>query len=141
MKGMRGARMKKLLIFMLIAFTASLVITGNHTLASDEVFHGGDVLYTKPVKAVLFSHESHVESLGLSCDMCHNAIFEMASLTAQENDDFTMQSLYDGKYCGACHSDGSMAFASDTQCARCHVGVKGYKARNKDAAESNDNHH
>ena len=36
-----------------------------------------------------------------------------------------MQGLYDGKYCGACH-DGSMAFASDTKCTLCHIGVKGY---------------
>lgn len=132
--------MKKLLILLLIAFAATIVMTGNQTMASEEIFHGGDVLYTEPVKAVLFSHKSHVEDLRMSCDFCHNAIFEMASLTVQEKGDFTMQSLYDGKYCGSCHN-GSFAFASDTQCATCHVGVKGYDARNKDAEEPTEEHH
>jgi c(7)-type cytochrome triheme protein len=115
--------------------SASLVLAGNGLLASDEVFHGGDIVYTEPVKAVLFSHTSHVETLGLPCDMCHTEIFGMAGLSAQANDDFTMEGLYEGKYCGACHN-GTMAFASDTQCARCHIGVKGYeRLQNPDGSE------
>ncbi|PLX89835.1 MAG: hypothetical protein C0618_00295, partial [Desulfuromonas sp.] len=51
--------------------------------------------------------------------------FKMEALAAQRNKDFTMQSLYDGEYCGMCH-DGDTAFASDTRCATCHLGVKGY---------------
>jgi c(7)-type cytochrome triheme protein len=35
-----------------------------------------------------------------------------------------MESFYQGKYCGACHN-GKDAFASNTQCARCHLRVKG----------------
>lgn len=83
------------------------------------------IIYDKPVRGVIFSHKDHVEK-GLSCEMCHDALFTMQAKKAQENDDFTMDSLYKGKYCGACHN-GSMAFASNTRCATCHIGVKGEK--------------
>lgn len=86
---------------------------------------GEDIYYTEPLKSVLFSHDLHVEQMGFECESCHMGTFTMKAKAAQKNDDFTMQALYDGKYCGMCH-DGSMAFASDTQCATCHVGVKGY---------------
>lgn len=84
---------------------------------------GGDILYTKPVKSVIFSHEVHADGFG--CESCHTGLFTMKALAAQENDDFVMESLYQGEYCGACH-DGDTAFASDTRCATCHLGVKGY---------------
>ena len=58
-------------------------------------------------------------------DSCHDEIFQMESGSTEQNDDFTMQALYDGKYCGACH-DGQTAFASNTRCTVCHIGVKGY---------------
>ncbi len=83
------------------------------------------IVFTKPVKAVIFEHKTHVEEYGLDCDSCHDDPFEMAAGTAEENDDFNMQSLYDGKYCGQCH-DGDTAFASNTRCNYCHIGVKGY---------------
>lgn len=86
--------------------------------------HGGNVVYTKPVKSVHFSHKVHVEEKGLSCDLCHARNFEMQALKAQEKYDFTMKSLVEGKYCGTCHN-GIMAFASNTRCAACHSGVKG----------------
>ncbi|MCK9417987.1 MAG: cytochrome c3 family protein [Nitrospirae bacterium] len=88
---------------------------------------GGEIYYTKPLKSVLFSHKLHADELGLTCDMCHMKLFDMQALAAQEKTDFTMNSLYKGKYCGACH-DGKIAFASNTQCARCHGGVKEYDA-------------
>ena len=106
---------------------ASVTLFSVATFASDEVFHGGDVLYSKPVMSVLFSHDLHAVEMGFGCGDCHDGLFEMASLAAEENADFNMQGLYDGKYCGGCHN-GQMAFASDTQCARCHIGVKGYNA-------------
>lgn len=121
--------MKKLLILALVASLA-LVLGSGLLFAAGDVFHGGDIVYTKPVKSVLFSHSMHLEKLDTSCDMCHTAIFEMQALKAQENEDFTMQSLYEGKYCGACHN-GSWGFASNTQCARCHIGVKGHRALQK----------
>lgn len=122
--------MKKYLAFLLTAvfFQASAA----HVIlaAQEEAEHGGDIIYTKPLKAVRFSHATHVQEAGLSCDSCHDGIFPMEALSVQENKDFTMDSLYKGKYCGACH-DGSMAFASDTQCARCHIGVKGLERSQK----------
>ncbi|HEB02205.1 MAG TPA: hypothetical protein ENI12_03120 [Nitrospirae bacterium] len=117
--------MKKLLLLFLMACMLTLVAGTPAPSADEGVFYEGDVIYTIPVMSVIFSHRAHVEDLGLGCDMCHPDLFMMSNLQAQENDDFTMQSLYDGKYCGACH-DGSWAFASDTQCARCHIGVKGF---------------
>lgn len=109
------------------------------SFAAEEVFHGGDVLYTEPVAAVLFSHKIHVEDMGFDCDSCHDSLFEMSSLAAQEKPDFNMQGLYDGKYCGGCHTEGG-AFAANTQCARCHIGVKGAnRITGKDTSE--DTHH
>ncbi|MEW6501116.1 MAG: cytochrome c3 family protein [Thermodesulfobacteriota bacterium] len=111
--------------------------------AYDESTYGpaNPILWTKPVKAVVFSHKTHTMGAGLGCDSCHDAIFEMAAGTAQEKADFTMDSLYKGKYCGACH-DGNMAFASNTRCATCHVGVKGYnKLTGADAKKSGKGGH
>lgn len=84
---------------------------------------GGEIVYTEPVGGVLFSHQLHVEEKQLSCDLCHARNFEMQALKVQRSGDFTMKSLMDGKYCGACHN-GVMAFASNTRCADCHAGVK-----------------
>jgi len=78
------------------------------------------------VKGVIFTHKTHTMDMGLSCDACHDELFEMMAGAAEEKADFTMESLYAGKYCGACH-DGSMAFASNTRCTTCHIGVKGMK--------------
>jgi c(7)-type cytochrome triheme protein len=62
---------------------------------------------------------------GLDCDSCHDELFEMEAGAAEQNEDFTMATLYEGGYCGACH-DGSTAFASDTRCTTCHIGVRGH---------------
>lgn len=103
----------------------SMAFAANTQCASCHVQDGGDVIYTEPVKGVLFSHDVHGQ-VGLDCASCHDGLFEMRSLAAQENANFVMEALYEGEYCGACH-DGSMAFASDTQCATCHIGVKGLR--------------
>jgi c(7)-type cytochrome triheme protein len=95
---------------LLICFTTSLV------MAADKA----GILYTQPLESVIFSHQDHIQK-GASCNTCHSGLFEMEALHAQKNKDFTMDSLYKGKYCGACHN-GKKAFASDTQCARCHLG-------------------
>ncbi len=94
--------------------------------------HGSDmvqpetVVFTKPVKAVIFSHVDHTE-MGLECSSCHNDLFKMKVGAAEEKPEgFTMQALYDGKFCGGCHN-GEDAFASDTSCTTCHIGVKGYE--------------
>ena len=97
----------------------------------DEEAYGPEapIVFVKPVKAVDFSHKIHTMDAGLECDSCHDDLFEMEAGATEENGDFTMQALYDGKYCGACH-DGDMAFASNTRCTICHIGVKGFEKLN-----------
>jgi len=131
--------MNKILVILTVMALASLTLFSVVTFAADEIFHGGDVLYSKPVKSVLFSHDLHAVEMGFGCESCHDGLFEMASLAAEGKPDFNMQGLYDGKYCGGCHN-GEMAFASDTQCARCHIGVKGYNAINGEDKEGKADH-
>lgn len=84
------------------------------------------IVFEKPVKAVTFDHTMHTEDVGLECDSCHNDLFKMKLGHAEATPDkFTMKALYAGKYCGGCH-DGETAFASDTRCTSCHIGVKGF---------------
>ncbi len=83
------------------------------------------IVWSKPVKAVVFNHQMHTDDYGLECDSCHNDAFAMKRGTAENSPFFTMKSLYDGLFCGKCH-DGDTAFASNTLCNNCHIGVKGY---------------
>ncbi|GAB4556312.1 MAG: hypothetical protein Tsb0017_10020 [Geothermobacteraceae bacterium] len=119
-----------------IVLVAAVWAVAGSSLAGD---HGGDIYFTKPVKSVLFSHDVHVDQLGFDCESCHDGLFEYEAGAAEQSDDFTMESLYQGNYCGACH-DGDTAFASNTRCATCHVGVKGY-LRAKGESESGSSHH
>lgn len=112
----------------LVVIISTLMIFGL-ALAAHAAEPAKGILYTKPVESVIFSHSDHLQK-GTTCASCHSGLFEMEALKAQKNKDFTMDSLYKGKYCGACH-DGKKAFASDTQCARCHVGAN-YPAPQKD---------
>ncbi len=93
--------------------------------ASAASYPEAPIVFDKPVTGVIFSHKVHMDK-GLSCQMCHNRLFDMQAKKAQGNADFVMASLYQGKYCGACHN-GSLAFAANTRCATCHIGVKGAK--------------
>ena len=83
------------------------------------------IIWEKPVKTVVFNHKTHTMGAGLDCASCHDDVFAMERGAAQESEDFTMQSLYKGRYCGTCH-DGKTAFASNTRCTTCHIGVKGH---------------
>jgi c(7)-type cytochrome triheme protein len=121
--------MKKWFIVLLIALAFFQTMAARE-VCGNETVNGGGILYTEPVKAVLFTHGSHGEKRGLVCDRCHSGLFEMEALKVQEKKDFNMDSLYRGKYCGACHN-GKQAFSSDTQCARCHVRVKGLEPGQK----------
>jgi c(7)-type cytochrome triheme protein len=114
-----------------ISAIIAILIFASGAMAADKAAssgHGGDVIYTKPVKSVLFSHKTHVEDKGMACTLCHPAIFEMKSLKAQEATDYNMKGLAAGKYCGACHN-GTMAFSSQARCASCHTGVKGVSGK------------
>ncbi|MGV8058475.1 MAG: c(7)-type cytochrome triheme domain-containing protein [Smithellaceae bacterium] len=106
-------RLVILFILIVIGFTPAFVMSAGEEPA-------GGILYTQPVESVIFRHQDHSQK-GISCNTCHSGLFAMEALNVQKNKDFTMASLYKGKYCGACHN-GKSAFASDTQCARCHLG-------------------
>ena len=84
------------------------------------------IVFTKPVKSVVFDHKKHVDEMGFKCSNCHNEVFKMMIGDAEKNEkDFVMDSLYKKKYCGVCH-DGEQAFASNTRCTSCHIGVMGF---------------
>jgi len=119
-------RMKKLILLLAVILAVPVVITISQTFAGAEEEHGGDIVYTKPLKAVIFSHKAHVEDIGLQCDWCHEETFEMEALHMQDDlETFNMDSLCNENYCGTCHN-GDISFSTTTQCARCHIGVKGY---------------
>ncbi len=116
---------KGLKILICLVFLCSFMAVGIASGEDEEEYPQEPIIFTKPVKAVVFDHKLHVEDNGLDCESCHDDPFEMAAGTAEENKDFTMKALYQGKYCGQCH-DGESAFASNTRCTLCHIGVKGY---------------
>ncbi len=76
------------------------------------------LIWNEPTKAA-FSHTSHVDDMGLSCDECHSGTFTMKKGAAAATQDFTMAAFKEGKYCGACHN-GDDAFDSASQCESCH---------------------
>jgi len=118
--------MMKKIIFPLIVLLLPVAFSLGQVLAEEGVEHGGDIVYTKPVKAVIFSHKAHTEDLGLQCEWCHDETFEMEALKMQADlEKFNMESLCNENYCGTCHN-GDISFSTTTQCARCHIGVKGY---------------
>ena len=126
-------RMKHIAVLIIILVVAMMVtVYEGRSVAEDETVGGGDIIYSKPVKSVLFSHKSHA-AMGLDCNACHDKLFQMEALSAQNKPDFNMKGLYDKKYCGSCHAKDGMAFASDTQCARCHIGTKGFNKASKQA--------
>ncbi|WP_136796992.1 MULTISPECIES: cytochrome c3 family protein [Desulfosediminicola] len=98
------------------------------------------IIWEKPVKGVSFDHKVHTMEGGLDCDSCHDDLFEMEAGAAQEAEDFSMASLEEGSYCGACH-DGSTAFASNTRCTTCHIGVRGQaRVVGGDSGQAKANH-
>jgi putative SOS response-associated peptidase YedK len=54
----------------------------------------------------------------------------------QELTDFEMEGICNERYCGACHN-GKTSFSTTTQCARCHIGVKGYREWQAEQAKKN----
>ena len=139
--------MKKFLILTLLGtflLSAALLSASSGTKVEeeyDEETYGPEapIIWTKPVKSVIFEHKVHTMGAELDCDSCHDDLFEMEAGIAEENEDFTMQTLYDGGYCGACH-DGETAFASNTRCTTCHIGVRGH-ARLLGGDENKDSKH
>ena len=85
------------------------------------------IVFNKPVKGVIFDHKIHVDEMDFTCGDCHSDLFKMHIGDAElKPTEFVMEALYKGQYCGACH-DGEGAFASDTRCTACHIGVLGFE--------------
>jgi len=61
---------------------------------------------------VRFNHDAH--GAMFPCGKCHPALFSMKKGAAR----LTMNPMYEGKLCGACH-DGRAAFSSQ-DCMKCH---------------------
>jgi c(7)-type cytochrome triheme protein len=108
--------------------------------------HGSDmkqpdtVIFNVPVKTVIFEHKAHVD-MGLDCASCHDKAFEMRKGAAEAHPDkFTMEALYAGKYCGVCHN-GTDAFASNTRCTTCHIGIKGFDRKFAGAPQADPKDH
>ncbi len=61
---------------------------------------------------IIFSHKKH--AIWNGCELCHPEIFGVKKGATV----YTMQDIFNGRYCGACH--GSVAFPND-DCQRCHT--------------------
>lgn len=61
---------------------------------------------------IVFSHKEH--AVWNSCDLCHPDLFALKVGQTK----FTMQEIFAGQYCGACH--GQVAFPLQ-DCGRCHI--------------------
>ncbi len=93
------------------------------------------IVFTQPVKSVVFDHAIHVGRAKLSCESCHKEVFEMKQGAVENqklvvSDNLAEKRAYlvklHKKYCGTCH-DSSQAFGYLTRCTVCHIGVKGFK--------------
>jgi c(7)-type cytochrome triheme protein len=82
------------------------------------------IVFEQPVKTVVFDHSKHTEVFGIACSRCHENLFKMKKGESEKLPDFKMDSIYQGKYCGACHN-GSSAFNAKTRCTLCHIGKQG----------------
>ncbi|MGW8195884.1 MAG: cytochrome c3 family protein [Desulforhopalus sp.] len=139
--------MKKILLLMVTGMflLSAALLSASGTADVDEDYDEDTygpkdpIVWVKPVKAVVFTHKVHTMGAELDCDSCHDDLFEMEAGAAEENEDFTMATIYEGGYCGACH-DGETAFASDTRCTACHIGVRG-NARLHGESESSEGEH
>ncbi|MCK5516448.1 MAG: hypothetical protein KAI39_06200 [Desulfobulbaceae bacterium] len=92
------------------------------------------IVFTQPVKSVVFDHDIHLLKGKLSCEKCHKEVFAMKKgtieerkLSESEDPDVKRKYLVDlhTSYCGTCH-DSSQAFGYLTRCTVCHIGVKGH---------------
>ncbi len=102
--------MKKLLMLAII-LTFALAFIGT----SMAVPPGKTIVFTKsPMGKVTFSGKIHADA-GLKCTDCHPKIFKMK----KGADKITMQAIFAGKFCGACHN-GKIAFNAKTSCMKCH---------------------
>lgn len=123
---MKRTSLISVVAFLLYAATFLSASNHNSTDEYDEDTYGPEdpIIWEKPVRGVLFYHKTHTMGGGLDCEDCHDDPFEMEAGAAEESDTFTMVGFSEGEYCGNCH-DGETAFASDSRCTLCHIGIRG----------------
>jgi c(7)-type cytochrome triheme protein len=77
---------------------------------------GGNIPYNiAKAKPVTFSHDRHVEDLGLACQKCHPSPY----VTREKSKPVTMAQMNQGMSCGACHNEKE-AFSTKGNCSTCH---------------------
>lgn len=100
--------MKELLLGILVfLFFASFV--------SAKVGGGNVTFEVKSAGNVAFSHDNHVEGVGLICTECHDSLY----ITKEKHKVVAMTQMQKGKSCGACHN-GKKAFDVKENCSNCH---------------------
>lgn len=67
----------------------------------------------KGIPEIAFSHDKH--SVWNGCELCHPEVFPSVKKGGALK--YSMNEIFDGKYCGACH--GRVAFPV-TDCQKCH---------------------
>lgn len=72
----------------------------------------------RSIPPAYFPHKAHLE--WMSCDTCHPAVF---NIKQKGTENFSMNEILKGKFCGACHLN--VAFPID-DCNRCHPKVRAY---------------
>ncbi|NOZ62985.1 MAG: hypothetical protein GXO74_15120 [Calditrichaeota bacterium] len=74
---------------------------------------------------VVFSHESHYDYESPNCVSCHGKHFNLLESGKSPEGPINMDTMSDGKNCGACHN-GDLAFDSQDPelCSSCHQGME-----------------
>ena len=99
--------MKKLLLLLVCAgafmFGGHVVLNASDSAQEEEEYYDEDefgpealIIWESPVRGVVFSHKTHTYEMGLSCEDCHDEIFEMEAGYAETEDDFNMEAMYEG---------------------------------------------
>ena len=113
--------MKRIIILSMVVCMCCVCLLLFLDRGFSEEENGGDIIFSKPVKGVYFSHKEHE---GFSCEDCHEGIFELEAGAAEATGEFTMKRMEEGETCGACH-EGDTAFSVKGFCTKCHIGVLG----------------
>lgn len=91
----------------------SVLLSGGVAFA---VVGGGDLTMKNDGGDVVFSHDVHVRTAGLSCQDCHTKLY----LDSKKHTTVTMEEMENGKSCGTCHDD-TTAFGVKENCEKCHT--------------------
>ncbi len=125
------------------AFDSSTQCGSCHYAPTDKI------IFTQPVKAVVFDHSIHVNKAKLTCESCHKQVFSMKQGGVEAQKPFTSENRQEKrqylvelhkKYCGTCH-DSSQAFGYLTRCTVCHIGVKGLERKAGEVPEKDAHQH